>query len=80
MSQCGVNRWGPGTTKERVADTEAAKEMKDRMALMMKEREKQNNMWLQVSDTSSSTLTQKAPSTSTSAAPSTTQIYHSTSG
>jgi hypothetical protein len=51
MSQCGVNRWGPGTTKERVADTETAKELKNKMALMMKEREKQNNMWLQVSDT-----------------------------
>jgi hypothetical protein len=51
MSQCGVNRWGPGTTKERVADTETAKELKDKMALMMKEREKQNNMWIQVSDT-----------------------------
>ena len=75
MSQCGVNRWGPGTTKERMADTEATKEMKDRMALMMKEREKQNNMWLQVSDTSSSALTQKAPSTGTSTPLSTTQVY-----
>ena len=51
MSQCGVNRWGPGTTKERVVDTETSKELKDKMALMMKEREKQNNMWKQVSDT-----------------------------
>jgi hypothetical protein len=47
MSQCGVNRWGPGTTKERVVDTETSKELKDKMALMMKEREKQNNMWTQ---------------------------------
>jgi hypothetical protein len=51
MSQCGVNRWGPGTTKERVADTENSKELKDKMALMIKEREKQNSMWIQVSDT-----------------------------
>jgi hypothetical protein len=67
MSQCGVNRWGPGTTKERVADTETAKELKDKMALMIKEREKQNNMWVQVSDTakpSDTTTTTKPHPTS----------------
>ena len=40
-------RWGPGTTKERQVDTEGAKELKQRMDLMLKEREKQNAMWTQ---------------------------------
>ena len=38
-------RWGPGTTKERQVDTEGSKELKQRMDQMLKEREKQNNMW-----------------------------------
>ena len=45
MSRCGVNRWGPGTTCERPINTEAAKELKDRLAAMAKEREKQDQMW-----------------------------------
>jgi len=40
-------RWGPGTTKERQVDTEGAKELKQRMDQMLKEREKQNAMWTQ---------------------------------
>ena len=39
-------RWGPGTTKEKQIDTEGSKEIKQRMDQMLKEREKQNNMWL----------------------------------
>ena len=38
-------RWGPGTTKERVTDTESSKQLKSKMEEMMKEREKQNAMW-----------------------------------
>lgn len=38
-------RWGPGTTKERQVDTEGTKELKQKMEQMMKERERQNNMW-----------------------------------
>ena len=45
MSRCGVNRWGPGTTCERPINTEAAKELKERMAAMAKERSKQDQMW-----------------------------------
>ena len=40
-------RWGPGTTKERQVDTESSKQLKSRMEEMMKEREKQNAMWIQ---------------------------------
>jgi len=40
-------RWGPGTTKEKQVDTESAKELKQRMDQMLKEREKQNAMWIQ---------------------------------
>ena len=45
MSRCGVNRWGPGTTCERPINTEAAKELQERMAAMAKERTKQDQMW-----------------------------------
>lgn len=38
-------RWGPGTTKERIPDTESSKQLKSKMEEMMKEREKQNAMW-----------------------------------
>jgi hypothetical protein len=38
-------RWGPGTTKEKQSDSESAKELKQKMEIMMKEREKQNSMW-----------------------------------
>ena len=38
-------RWGPGTTKERLADTESSNQLKSKMEEMMKEREKQNAMW-----------------------------------
>jgi hypothetical protein len=38
-------RWGPGTTKERVPDTESSKQLKSKMEEMLKEREKQNAMW-----------------------------------
>ena len=51
MSRCGVNRWGPGTTCERPINTEAAKELQQRMAAMAKERTKQDQMW----DTTSAT-------------------------
>jgi hypothetical protein len=40
-------RWGPGTTKERQVDTESSKQLKSKMEEMMKEREKQNAMWIQ---------------------------------
>ena len=43
-------RWGPGTTKERQVDTEGSKELKQRMDQMLKEREKQNNMWSQAEE------------------------------
>ena len=40
-------RWGPGTTKERVADTESANQLKARLEQMAKERAKQDSMWTQ---------------------------------
>ena len=40
-------RWGPGTTKERVADTESANQLKTRLEQMAKERAKQDSMWTQ---------------------------------
>jgi len=38
-------RWGPGTTKVRVADTESANQLKARLEQMAKERAKQDSMW-----------------------------------
>ena len=39
-------RWGPGTTKDRVADTESANQLKARLEQMAKERAKQDSMWV----------------------------------
>jgi hypothetical protein len=60
MSRCGVNRWGPGTTCERPINTEAAKELQQRMAAMAKERSKQDQMWDTSSATSSATNSKTA--------------------
>jgi hypothetical protein len=42
---CTQGRWGTGTTKDREPYTEASKELKDRMASIMAERERQDCMW-----------------------------------
>jgi hypothetical protein len=42
---CVRNKWGAGTTCEKVPDTEATKEMKSSLAKMMAEREAQDTMW-----------------------------------
>ena len=51
MSLCAVKRWGPGTTKERVPDSETAKEIQERMAALNAERAKQDQMWNTVDTT-----------------------------
>lgn len=43
--RCACNRWGPGTTCERPTNTQASKELQDRMLKMKQEREKQDSMW-----------------------------------
>jgi hypothetical protein len=53
-------RWGPGTTKERQVDTEAAKELKQRMDQMLKEREKQNAMWTQSEEATKNVISSDA--------------------
>lgn len=47
MSRCGVNRWGPGTTCERPINSEAAKELQQRLASLEAERTKQDKIWTQ---------------------------------
>ena len=42
---CSVNRWGPGTTCEKPANSESAKELKARIEKMNMERAKQDSMW-----------------------------------
>ena len=42
---CTQNKWGKGTTTDRVPDTDASKEVKARLAAVMAEREKQDCMW-----------------------------------
>lgn len=44
---CTQCRWGTGTTKDREVDTDAAKEARARLAAMMAERGKQDEMWLE---------------------------------
>ena len=45
MSSCAVNRWGPGTTKERPPNTELSKEIEVRMAEMTRIRNTQDTIW-----------------------------------
>jgi hypothetical protein len=44
---CTQCRWGTGTTKDRESQTDAAKEMKARLAAVMAERDRQDCMWLE---------------------------------
>lgn len=44
---CTQNRWGSGTTCDKQPTTEGAKEIKDRLAAVMAERNKQDSMWLE---------------------------------
>ena len=53
---CTQCRWGTGTTKDREADTDAAKEMKARLAAVMAERDRQDGMWTKPSDASGTEL------------------------
>jgi len=46
-----VKRWGPGTTKERVSNSESAKEIQERMAALNAERARQDQMWNTVDTT-----------------------------
>ena len=46
-----MKRWGPGTTKERVNNSESAKEIQERMAALNAERAKQDQMWNTVDTT-----------------------------
>lgn len=43
--QCAVRRWGPGTTCERPINTNAAKELQEKLAKMNQERLNQDKMW-----------------------------------
>jgi len=45
MSSCSKKRWGPGTTCERPTNTEAAKELQQRVANLQAMRKKQDEIW-----------------------------------
>ena len=45
MPLCTVNKWGCGTTTEKVPDTEAAKAMKEKLAATLAERARQDALW-----------------------------------
>lgn len=42
---CTQNKWGSGTTTDRVPDTDTSKEVKARLAAVMAERNRQDCMW-----------------------------------
>lgn len=50
--RCACNRWGPGTTSEKPINTQAAKELEDRLAKLKAERAKTDTMWDAEVDTS----------------------------
>ena len=60
--RCAINRWGPGTTKEKPCVTEATKELDARIAKMNEERAKQDKMWRESSTTQSNTTSQSGQS------------------
>lgn len=43
--RCARNRWGPGTTCEKQANTVASKELQEKLEAMRNERTAQDNMW-----------------------------------
>lgn len=45
MPLCTVNKWGCGTTTEKVPDTDASKAMKERLAATLVERARQDALW-----------------------------------
>lgn len=45
MSLCTRNRWGSGTTCEKIPDTEAAKELKARLDAIHADRAKMDAIW-----------------------------------
>ena len=46
MSRCNpALRWGSGTTREKVVDTAATREMEQRLAAMRRDRESVDKMW-----------------------------------
>lgn len=42
------NRWGKGTTCEKTPDTDASKEIKDKLTLLQAERARQDTMWQEI--------------------------------
>ncbi len=59
MSACTRCRWGPGTTTEKVVDTQASLEMKARLASIQKERAALDSMWCSVPEEECTTLVVK---------------------
>jgi hypothetical protein len=49
--QCAVRRWGPGTTCERPINSDAAKELQEKLAKMNQERLNQDKMWNDTTNT-----------------------------
>ena len=47
--RCVRNKWGAGTTCEKVPETSATKEINSRLATMVAEREQQDKMWVSAS-------------------------------
>jgi hypothetical protein len=45
MSGCALRRWGTGHTPTYRPDTQAAREMEQKLAAMQRERESQDSMW-----------------------------------
>lgn len=78
MSRCGINRWGPGTTCERIQNTEAVKEMNDRMKALQAERLRQDAIWGDpVAQTQAPPQSKQGPQNTTHGKPSTSNGHHS---
>jgi hypothetical protein len=61
MSACTRCRWGTGTTCEKVVDTEASLQMKQRLAEIQKQRAALDAMWTPLEEEEKTTLVVKEP-------------------
>jgi hypothetical protein len=58
--RCVRNKWGAGTTCEKVPETSATKEINSRLATMVAEREQQDKMWVSASPSQEKEITTKS--------------------
>jgi hypothetical protein len=57
MSLCTRNKWGPGTQSTNKNDSNANKEMEEKLKKLQQERDKQDTMWATSNNTTTNSNT-----------------------